>query len=264
MFISTSVLALNPSRKYEALPSDYGMQYEEKSIPTEDELITLKAWFFKPAESSKRVIILSDDGEGNMADNITLISQFLSLGYNVLAYDYRGFGESSDFNINNKFYIYNEFQKDLTAVINYVRKYHATLTVLDIYGKGMGAGISIAVACNNTNVKNVIADSPYYSLSETKQKYKETSGTMYLMPLGYIKNTLEPKYALAEKGKHLYGILIICGEIDPISGPMDYKSYSKGAIPKMAVEVIPGVPSQETFTSNEDRYFETIKKFLKL
>ncbi len=77
------VFALNPSKEYSTLPSDYGMDYKEVSIPATDGL-KLNAWIFKPMSETKKFIVISDDGNGNMADNIELVAQFLSAGYNVL------------------------------------------------------------------------------------------------------------------------------------------------------------------------------------
>ncbi len=264
LLIGNSAFSLNPSRKYEIKPEDYGMAYEKLTIPTEDELVNLHAWYFTPSEATKRIVIISDDGVGNMADNIELVSQWLSLGYHVICYDYRGFGESSDFNINPKFYIYSEFMKDLTHVINYVKKYHAKLTVVDLYGIGIGAGLSMAVGCNNINIKRVLADAPYYSLEHMKNRIKDIQGETVIMPLGYNKYFMEPKYALTEHGKHLYGILIIVGETDPVIGPVEYKMFAKGSIPKVSVYIAEGVVNDQNFSSNKDEYFNQIKKFLKL
>ena len=89
-FMAQAFAGLNPGKKYEVMPDDYGMNYKQIKIPTEDELISLNAWIFTPSEPTKRIVIISDDGNGNMADNIEIISNFLSLGYYVVAYDYRG------------------------------------------------------------------------------------------------------------------------------------------------------------------------------
>ena len=250
---------LLPSAEYAITPEDYGMDYKEVEISGE---VKLHGWFFKPTEATKKIVIISDDGKGNMADNIEIVSNFLSLGYHVLTYDYRGFGKSGEFKINSKFFIRSEFQKDLESVINYVKKYHAKLTVVDLYGVGIGAGMSISVGCNNINIKHIVADAPYYSLEATKRKIKEVMGTELMMPLGYNKIQFEPKYALVEKGKHISGILVFIGETDAVFGPDQCKELSKGSITKVTCNVVAGVENGENFSSNKDEYFNTIKKFL--
>ena len=44
------------------------------------------------------------------------------MGYKVVTYDYRGFGESSEFEIDNNMYIYPHFQDDMKAMIDFCRQ----------------------------------------------------------------------------------------------------------------------------------------------
>src|SRR5579862_7153934 len=122
---SVSSFALNPTRDYKATPDDYGMKYKEIIVTTDDN-IQLNTWVFNPAKLSKKYIIISASGDGNMSDNIEIAAQFLSDDFNVIMYDYRGYGKSSDFKINPNFYIYSQFQKDLAAECDYARKYYNT------------------------------------------------------------------------------------------------------------------------------------------
>src|SRR5260221_464854 len=96
---SSTLFALNPSREYKTKPSKYGMNYKEEKITTKDGA-TLNSWFFESAKHTTNWIVISGSGDGNMADNIELASQFLSTGWNVCMYDYRGYGASSDFTID--------------------------------------------------------------------------------------------------------------------------------------------------------------------
>ncbi len=257
--LTSKVFALNPSREYPVLPSDYGMDYKEVMIPATDD-VKLAAWIFKPSGESKKYIIISDDGNGNMDDNIELVAQFLSIGYNVITYDYRGFGKSDDFAINKSFYIYPQFTKDITGVIEYTRKYYTT--VMDMYGIGIGAGLSLAVGANRIEVKRVIADATYSSFEETKARYSDRDNIDYLMPLVYDKLFMEPKYALVSKGTHFYGILYIVGEKDLIFGPDDAKTLQKIHPKNAEIYVVPGVESSENFSTNKNVYFDHIKKFI--
>ena len=164
-------IALNPVRTYSVNPSDYGMKYEEIKIKSTDGIM-LNAWYFPSSQTSYKIIILSDDGNGNMADLMEQVSVFLSLGYHVLAYDYRGFGASSDFEIKPKFYIYAQFEKDLNSVVDYVKKERTSIPKIHLYGVGIGAGLSIAVGANR-NLGTVIADSPYTTFELAKTRIKE-------------------------------------------------------------------------------------------
>lgn len=259
--IAHAASALNPSREYATKPDDYGIEYEEVDITTDDNL-TLKGWWFKPAGESTKCIIISDDGDGNMSDNLEVISQFLTLDYHVLAYDYRGFGASADFEIKPEFFIYHQFSKDLEAAISYVKKYHAKLYTVDLYGIGIGAGLSIGVGANNTKIKRVIADGTYVTLQKQKDKVREKEGKELKMPIGYNKYIMEPEYALAEKGVHLRGILFIVGENETVNGPDELKDMSKAKKKESEIFVVKGATNKQTFTSDKSAYFDKVKSFL--
>jgi dienelactone hydrolase len=259
---TTAVMALNPSRKYAAKPGDFGLNYEEVSIQTEDN-VTLKGWLYKPATPTFNMIVISDDGDGNMADMIEIASNFVSLGFNVLTYDYRGYGESDEFTINNNFYIYAQFEKDLQGAINYVRKYHSKMKVLDLYGVGIGGALSIAVGANRTEVFQVVADSPYSTLEGIKKRIKEKRNLDVLLPLGFNKYLLEPYYALETKGTSLYGVLFICGEYDDLVTPDDIKDLMKLQKNRGSSYIVKGVNGSETFSKDKNKYFEMIRDFIK-
>ncbi len=253
------LFALNPSKEYAIMPSEYGMDYKEIRIPATDNVM-LNAWVFKPAGESKKFIIMSDDGNGNMGDNLEIAAQFLSIGFNVIMYDYRGFGKSDSFPINKKFFTYPQFTKDLIGVIEYTRKYYNT--IFDLYGIGMGAGLSLSVGANRPEVRRIIADGAYASFEQVKGRYKEKKSEDVLMPLVYDKMFMEPQYALAEKGTLLFGIFYIVGEKDELFSPADVKALMKVHPKNAAMYVVPGVTSDANFTTNKNEYFSQIKRFI--
>lgn len=261
--LMVSAYALKPVREYAAKPGDFGLNYEEVKIETEDDL-TLKGWLYKPADaSSNKLIILSDDGDGNQADLIEIASNFVSLGFYVLTYDYRGYGESADFTINNNFYIYAQFEKDLQGAINWVRKYQSKMKVIDLYGTGIGGALSIAVGTSRPEIHQVIADSPYSTLEGIKKRIKEKRNLDILLPLGFNKYLLEPYYALEKNGTAIYSVMLICGEIDDLVAPADMKELVKLQKNRSQLYIVKGVTARETFTKDKNAYFEQIREFLR-
>jgi hypothetical protein len=256
--------SLNPSKTYTAKPGDFGLDYTEVSITTSDNLV-LKGWLYKPQQPSLKMIILSGSGDGNMGDLIEIASNFVTLGFNVLTYDYRGYGESADFTINNNFFIYAQFEKDLNGAIDYVRKYHSKMKIVDLWGKQMGAGLSISVGCSRKKdeIFQVIADSPYSTLEGIKKNIKDYAGKDVLLPLGFNKYMLEPYYALESKGTMIYNALIIAGETEPVYSVAVMKELNKVQKTRTQTITIKGVNAAETFSKDKNKYFEDIRAFLK-
>ena len=253
--------ALGPEREYKIKPDEYGITYEEITINTEDGL-KLKGWLYKPRNPSTKIIVLSNSGDGNMADLIELATNFVTLDYYVITYDYRGYGESSDFKINNNFYIYAQFEKDLNAVMDYVKKYHSRTRTVHMWGVGMGAGLSLAVAANRPEVSAVIADSPYGTLEGIKANIQKANGKDMLLPIGYNKVAIEPQYALTDKGNNLTSILFIAGDADQVYTVKDIKALAK-LKKNTSVYTVKGGTYKNNFTTDKAKYFEEIKKFTK-
>jgi len=263
LLISSSSFALNPSRTYSVLPSDFGLDYKEVSVPTADGL-KLNTWIFKATvPNSQKYIIISDDGNGNMADNLEIVGQFLSLGYHVITYDYRGYGKSDSFNINPKFFIYAQFGKDLQAELDYLRKNYSP-GFCDLYGIGIGAGLSIGLGCNSTQVRRVIADGPYASFDEAKNDLKARRNLDLLTPLAYDKNLLEPQYALSSGPNQdkLLGILIIVGQNEDVFGTDVAKQLQKIHSKNLDVYTVANATNEKNFSTNKEAYFAEVKKFV--
>ena len=259
--VAASAFALNPVREYSVTPDEYGIEYEEKKITTEDG-VNLNAWWFKPQnKSGAKAIIIADDGDGNMADNIELITKFTSLGYHVLAFDYRGYGKSDDFKINPKMICYPQFEKDVKAVMDHVKKNHASMSS-NLYGKGMGASLLLAAAANRTDVRKVIADTPFLKLETYKAAVKAKRSEDLIVPIGYNKFFMEPFFALTEKGSHLYSILLISGETDDVITPADMKELAKLRKDITQYKMIKGVGAADTYNADKDAYFGLLQTFL--
>ena len=261
--VSICSYGLNPSKTYAHSPDEYGMTYDTISIHTEDALV-LKGWFFKSTVAgSYKVMIISNGGDGNMADNIELVSNFLTLGYNVLTYDYRGYGKSSNFTINKDFFIYSQFQKDLEGVLSYVKKYQSKMKTVHLYGIGIGAGLSLGIGANHTEIGKIIADSPYSNFEEMKTIIKSADSTDAKFPLGYNKTYMEPTYALAAKGGTLQGILFIAGENEKIFTPKIAKKLAGIRSSISSTYIVKDATAATTFSSNKTKYFAEVKNFLK-
>lgn len=254
--VAGSLFALNPSREYKVTPDKFGMQYKEEKIKTPDGAV-LNGWFFELPKKSPNWVVISGSGDGNMADHIEIVNSFLSAGYNVVTYDYRGYGASSEFKIDPDLFIYPQFITDLNAVLDYLRKSRA-ITKFDLYGLNIGAGLSIGVGANRPETKRIIADGPWTSLEGMKSKFKDRSGKEVNMPFGYDKYH-EPLYAFEKPKGGTKTVLVIVSAQDPLINPADIKSI-KGVNETYVVKNSPS--NADNFSTDKNAYFEKISKFL--
>jgi pimeloyl-ACP methyl ester carboxylesterase len=180
IFITLSSSALRPEKKYVVTPESYGLIYKNLKVKTSDGYI-INTWFL-PAqdllsvdefhnlkalkqnrkyelkyEVRKPTIIICDGDSGNMSYQLAHAERWVEKGFNVVLFDWRGFGESSDFDINNDNLFYNEFLIDYLAVINEVNLQPEVIKdCIGLFGFSTGAYFSFAAAYNNPSIKAVV------------------------------------------------------------------------------------------------------------
>ena len=258
--ICLACLALNPSRTYKQRPDKFNIKYSEVKVNTKDGS-QLNLWYFPTLNPSKRLVIIAHNGNGNMADYLRRVDQFKRLGYNVVTFDYRGFGESSEFEIAGDMYIYTQFTTDLEAVIDYCKtNYQETF---DVYGFGIGAGIALGVGYTRPELVRIIADTPFLSLDDMEGKYDQQKHWME-MPFENFNENFEPINALRkESGENLKGILLIIGSNDPLMRRNDMeklRQLDKSLI--SPIEVVNNPSRMDNFKANKEKYFSEISAFI--
>lgn len=140
--LSFSAVCLKPDRSYLSHPDSLGLESKSYLIPTADGA-ELKTWVLQPMGEmdQKTTIILAYGDGGNMSywlDHCATLSQ---KGYTVVLFDYRGFGESSDFDMDPNQLYYDEFVVDLIAVFDWT-KANVKTEKLGIWGLSMGTIIT--------------------------------------------------------------------------------------------------------------------------
>jgi hypothetical protein len=83
-------LAVEPGASHARLPKDLGLAADPVSFPAADSVAVAGWWFQGPRDTA--VIVLAPHATGTMADLLPAAKEFLSRGFGVLTFDYRGFG----------------------------------------------------------------------------------------------------------------------------------------------------------------------------
>jgi uncharacterized protein len=179
VFFSLPSFAIKPDRVYRITPENLGLIYRDLNVTTSDGL-KIKTWFYpaQPALSEKEIneawnnpvkkpyvapysknrptIIIANGDAGNMSyQQVHFALNFTSKGYNVVTFDWRGFGESSEWEINNDYLVYSEFLLDYDAVIKEVLKQNEEVDTnrIAVFGWSTGAYLSMSAASKYENIK---------------------------------------------------------------------------------------------------------------
>ncbi len=180
--LASSLFALKPEREYRAKPSDYGIIYQEIVFRTADSL-AIKGWFY-PAQDTTGIvnalvghipvppqlkrsvrpyatldtfrrptIVVCPGDAGNMSYLILYAYHLCTQGFNVLTFDWRGFGESSNWTIDQDQLCYTEFLKDYDAALDWVkRRPEVDSTRIGVFGYSTGAYLSFAMTARRRDI----------------------------------------------------------------------------------------------------------------
>jgi pimeloyl-ACP methyl ester carboxylesterase len=261
LVFSLPLLALNPSTTYQQRPEKFNMVYDEHSVETNDGVV-LTAWYFPARIQSTQLVLISHDGEGNMADNLRQADVLIAAGYNVMMYDYRGFGTSSPFEIDPNMYIYPHFQDDVKAMIDFCRTTYAPQ--FSLYGWGIGAGLSLGIGYDRPEVERIIADTPFQSMEDMEERFSALDEPMEVPFAGYERKH-EPIITLdGEPSKSLKGILLIVGNNDPLFKISDMEELRKKRKTLIRSVVVINNPDRlNNFMADRQSYASEMISFLK-
>ncbi|MCB9336050.1 MAG: alpha/beta fold hydrolase [Flavobacteriales bacterium] len=160
-------------------------EFEEYFIETKDGE-KINALKFKAKTPIKGVVFYNHGNAGSLEYWGTKAIDFTSRGYDVLMYDYRGFGKSSG-KIKNEKMLYND------AKMLYKKLLHdyAEKDVV-IYGISLGTGVATKLAHEN-QPKLLILETPYFNFYDVSKHHYPYLPTSILLHYQFRNNKLLPE-----------------------------------------------------------------------
>jgi uncharacterized protein len=192
---------MKPEKKYLGTPKTYGFAYKELKVKTADNF-TINTWHLAPKGKTKKnmTIVLCSGDSGNMSYLIGQAVNLSYLGYNVVTFDYRGFGHSQDFKVDTtNLLFHNEFLLDFEAVVRHAKKLYPKNKV-GSFGFSMGGYFPVIT---KMKLDFIMADSPLISpkiFLERLQMPDTTLPNNYLEP---IEKKVPQLYFIGVKDKRI-------------------------------------------------------------
>ena len=130
---------------------------------------SLAAWVIPPASSDSAAlwVLVSHGNAGNItyAKRLDFYARLRAIGVGVLAYDYRGYGESEQRAINEE-----GLYLDARAAYEYLRHVRGVpANRIVIFGHSLGTGVAVELASGNEAAGLVLED-PYTSIPDVGQE----------------------------------------------------------------------------------------------
>lgn len=146
-------------------PEQLGAKSEAVTFRSRIDAVELKGWFI-PAEESDRAIIILHGGFMNRADPyakaLPLSVDLARNGFNVLAFDQRGSGESDG---DEYGFGYWEW-RDALGALDYLKERGFEAAKIGFHGFSTGAVIGIMAAARDPQVRALVSDGAFADLRE--------------------------------------------------------------------------------------------------
>ncbi len=155
---------------YVFTPFELELPWEDVTFRSQDGL-HLRGWFMSRPES-RRVMIACSGFHGQKSNLLSLARPLWHRGFNVLAFDLRGQGQSDLAPLTVG---YRE-TGDFLAAVEFVRR-RMPEAIIGAFGYSMGGAVVIMAAAQNQAIRAVVADSPFAELREIVEiRFYQTCG----------------------------------------------------------------------------------------
>jgi fermentation-respiration switch protein FrsA (DUF1100 family) len=152
-----------PDRHVRFTPGDLGMAFEDVHLTASDS-VSLAAWWV-PAPSSRGALVFCHGNAGNMGDRVAKLRLFHDLGLSVLAFDYRGYGQSQGKPSEEG------TARDMDAAIAHVIDARGVpLRRIVFYGESLGGAVAAAAAARHRPA-GLVLESTFTSAREMARRH---------------------------------------------------------------------------------------------
>ena len=216
-------LALAPSHTLTTTPAAEGLAFTEVHFGIDSSSKPqLDGWWIPATDPAEPTALILHDGKGTMSDALPAALALHNTRFNVLLFDYRGFGRSAGDHPTQQ-----RMQQDADAALSYINSAHSSdHGGLVVYGIGLGSSTAVALAQAHLGISAIILQDPdgdLRSRAEADQRSHLVPASLLFhqdFPLAAPLQTLTtPKLLIAHTG----------GNTPPL--------FQQAAAPKLTIEL---------------------------
>ncbi|MFO0840561.1 MAG: alpha/beta hydrolase [Phycisphaerae bacterium] len=150
-----------PTRTVYFTPKEFNLAYEDARFRASDG-VQLAAWFIPAQQSPPRGTVIHFHGNAeNMTSHISFVAWLPTRGFNLLTFDYRGYG-ASEGRVTRAGTV-----RDGLAAVDYVlSRPDVDPRRVFIFGQSLGGAVAMVVAAQRPQVRAIVVDSTFGSYRE--------------------------------------------------------------------------------------------------
>ena len=233
-----------PTSRWTMTPADLGLEAEDVSLVPEPG-VRLHAWFF-PHPKPLATLLFCHGNAGNVSHRLENVVRLLQTGFQVLLFDYRGYGHSS-----GRLSEQGLYRDAATAWAHLVERADTAGAPRIIFGRSLGGAVAIDLA-TRAEAEALIVESTFAS-----------AHTMARLLFPFPLPALPVKYdSLSKIGRLKMPLLMIHGERDELipfaEGQVLFEAAPE---PKMWYPVS-GAGHNDTYLVGGDGYFRRLATFV--
>ncbi|MEN8251022.1 MAG: alpha/beta fold hydrolase [Bacteroidota bacterium] len=125
--LSNSGYSIDPKKEYALHPAMWELSYEEFKIVTPDQF-EINTWIINPFgdQNKNKTVVIANTDAGNMGNMLGYALYLAKEGYRVVTFDYRGFGDSTDFDYSRNNLYHKEYVTDFVSVMNWCKNEYSS------------------------------------------------------------------------------------------------------------------------------------------
>jgi pimeloyl-ACP methyl ester carboxylesterase len=148
-------LLYHPAAAVRRTPASVGLAFDPVAFATTEAGVPrLKGWWIAGEAPGRLTAIYLHGASGNVGDTVDALKALHDAGMNVLAFDYRGYGQSEFAHPGEA-----HWREDADSAIGYLtHTRHIPATSLVLFGQGLGANLAIEEAAAHPELGGVVLD----------------------------------------------------------------------------------------------------------
>lgn len=250
-------------------PADIGLPYEDVWedvwIPTEpasgsaldQPAEKLHGWWL-PNPGSRETLLFCHGNYGNVSYNLETVRFYYNLGFSILTFDYRGYGQSLSASLLEPVPTERSTCEDAETAWHYlIAARRVRPENITIMGHSMGGAIAINLAARHPQAARLIVASSFTTMQDVVHAKK----IYRLFPIQQLLT--EPFDSLSRVKSLKVPVLYVHGDQDfDVPTEMSQRLYDASPQPKR-IWLAPGAGHNDVATVTADQYEKTIQSFLK-
>jgi pimeloyl-ACP methyl ester carboxylesterase len=150
-------------------------RFADETVPVGIEAFDLKhpdgdkvrAWYMRAGADGAPTVLFFHGARRNLAGSLSRIEHWQSLGFNVLAIDYRGFGQSTTLVPSEKTAL-----ADASLAVEELKRREPDAGKRFLYGYSLGGAVAIAMAAKHDDVAGIVVESSFTSIGDIVRQSK--------------------------------------------------------------------------------------------